>query len=134
MSSSYVWGKVRGKASAHVEAYVVGRKGGLMSGWQLQVYPRGLKLLAGTEEVQALPIEDILPSIQWRPGVVIAAACIRDPYALLHFSDGSAILLSVDPEEGIPFSLSQHAATADNTSYTSCRTVDCSQQTTLQVV
>lgn len=61
-----------------------------------------MKLLAGTEEVQELPIEDILPSIEWRPGVVIAAACIRDPYVLLHFSDGSAILLSVDPEEGAP--------------------------------
>lgn len=59
-----------------------------------------MKLLAGTEEVQDLPIEDILPSIEWRPGVVIAAACIVDPYALLHFSDGSAILLSGDPEEG----------------------------------
>ena len=66
----------------------------------LQVCPTGVKLLAGTEEVQDLPIEDILPSIEWRPGVVIAAACIVDPYILLHFSDGSAILLSGDPEEG----------------------------------
>ena len=59
-----------------------------------------MKLLAGTEEVQDLPIEDILPSMEWRPGVVIAAACILDPYIFLHFSDGSAILLSADPEEG----------------------------------
>ena len=66
----------------------------------LQVHPTGVKLLAGTEEIQDLPIQDILPSIEWRPGVVIAAAYIVDPYVLLHFSDGSAILLSGDPEEG----------------------------------
>lgn len=66
----------------------------------LQVYPAGLKVLSGVEEVQDLPIEDILPSMEWRPGVVIAAACILDPFVLLHFSDGSAILLSGDSEEG----------------------------------
>lgn len=75
-----------------------------MGGCLLQVHPKGVKLLAGTEEVQDLPIEDILPSIEWRPGVVIAGACIRDPYALLHFSDGSAILLSADSEEGLHLS------------------------------
>ena len=67
-----------------------------------------MKLLAGTEEVQDLPIEDILPSMEWRPGVCIAAACILDPYALLHFSDGSAILLSGDSEEGQDFADLRH--------------------------
>ena len=76
----------------------------------LQVHPTGVKLLAGTEEVQDLPIEDILPSIEWRPGVVIAAACVVDPYALLHFSDGSAILLSGDPEEGWSLAHLAHCA------------------------
>lgn len=66
----------------------------------LQVYPTGVKVLAGLEEVQDLPIQDILPSMEWRPQVVIAAACIADPYLLLHFSDGSAVLLSGDEEEG----------------------------------
>ena len=76
----------------------------------LQIHPTGVKLLAGTEEIQDLPIEDILPSIEWRPGVVIAAACIVDPYALLHFSDGSAILLSGDPEEGQSLAHLAHCA------------------------
>ena len=57
-------------------------------------------MVAGLEEVQDLPIQDILPSMEWRPQVVIAAACIADPYLLLHFSDGSAVLLSGDEEEG----------------------------------
>ena len=64
------------------------------------MYPTGVKVLAGLEEVQDLPIQDILPSMQWRPQVVIAAACIADPYLLLHFSDGSAVLLSGNQEEG----------------------------------
>ncbi len=68
----------------------------------LQVYPTGVKVVAGLEEVQDLPIQDILPSMEWRPQVVIAAACIADPYLLLHFSDGSAVLLSGDEEEGKP--------------------------------
>ena len=68
----------------------------------LQVYPTGVKVTAGLEEVQDLPIQDILPSMEWRPQVVIAAACIADPYLLLHFSDGSAVLLSGDEEEGEP--------------------------------
>ncbi|DBA84714.1 TPA: hypothetical protein ACH3X1_005967 [Trebouxia sp. C0004] len=66
----------------------------------VQVYPFGVKVVAGLEEVQDLPIQDILPSMEWRPQVVIAAACIADPYLLLHFSDGSAVLLSGDEEEG----------------------------------
>ncbi|KAL0047613.1 hypothetical protein WJX82_007762 [Trebouxia sp. C0006] len=66
----------------------------------VQVYPTGVKVVAGLEEVQDLPIQDILPSMEWRPQVVIAAACIADPYLLLHFSDGSAVLLSGDEEEG----------------------------------
>lgn len=66
----------------------------------LQVYATGVKVLAGSEEVQELPIQDILPSMEWRPNVVIAAACIADPYVLLHFSDGSAVLLSGDSDEG----------------------------------
>lgn len=66
----------------------------------LQVYATGVKVLAGSEEVQELPIQDILPSMEWRPNVVIAAACIADPYVLLHFSDGSAVLLSGDDDEG----------------------------------
>jgi len=65
-----------------------------------QVYPKGVQVLRGLEEVQDLPIQDILPSTEWRPQVVIAAACIADPYLLLHFSDGSAVLLSGDEEEG----------------------------------
>ncbi len=64
------------------------------------MYPTGVKVVAGLEEVQDLPIQDILPSMEWRPQVVIAAACIADPYLLLHFSDGSAVLLSGDEEEG----------------------------------
>lgn len=66
-----------------------------------QVYATGVKVLAGSEEVQELPIQDILPSMEWRPSVVIAAACIADPYVLLHFSDGSAVLLSGDADEGM---------------------------------
>ena len=66
-----------------------------------QVYATGLKVLAGSEEVQELPIQDILPSMEWRPNVVIAAACVADPYVLLHFSDGSAVLLSGDADEGM---------------------------------
>ena len=65
------------------------------------MYATGLKVLAGSEEVQELPIQDILPSMEWRPNVVIAAACVVDPYVLLHFSDGSAVLLSGDAEEGV---------------------------------
>ena len=57
-------------------------------------------MLAGLEEVQDLPIQDILPSMEWRPQAVIAAAHIADPYVLLHFSDGSAVLLSGEEEEG----------------------------------
>ena len=57
-------------------------------------------MLAGLEEVQDLPIQDILPSMEWRPQVAITAAHIADPYVLLHFSDGSAVLLSGDEEEG----------------------------------
>ena len=73
----------------------------------LQVYPTGVKVVAGLEEVQDLPIQDILPSMEWRPQVVIAAACIADPYLLLHFSDGSAVLLSGDEEEGkLPIDIS----------------------------
>lgn len=71
-----------------------------------------MKLLSGTEEVQDLPIEDILPSIEWRPGVVIVAACVVDPFTLLHFSDGSAILLSGDSEEGL--SLAHHGRCSCN--------------------
>jgi len=71
------------------------------------VYPTGVKVVAGLEEVQDLPIQDILPSMEWRPQVVIAAACIADPYLLLHFSDGSAVLLSGDEEEGkLPIDIS----------------------------
>ena len=66
-----------------------------------QVYATGVKVLTGSEEVQELPIQDILPSMEWRPSVVIAAACIADPYLLLHFSDGSAVLLSGDADEGM---------------------------------
>ena len=66
----------------------------------LQVYALGIKLLDGPAEVQHFPIEDILPSMEWRPQVAIAAACIADPYVLLHFSDGSAVLLSGSEEEG----------------------------------
>ena len=66
----------------------------------LQVYALGIKLLDGPTEVQHFPIEDILPSMEWRPQVVIAVACIADPFVLLHFSDGSAVLLSGDVEEG----------------------------------
>lgn len=65
-----------------------------------QVYATGVKVLAGKEEVQELPIQDILPSMEWRPHVIIAAACIADPYVLLVFSDGSAVLLSGDADEG----------------------------------
>ena len=73
----------------------------------LQVYPTGVKVVAGLEEVQDLPIQDILPSMEWRPQVVIACACIADPYLLLHFSDGSAVLLSGDEEEGkLPIDIS----------------------------
>ena len=64
------------------------------------MYPTGVKVLAGLEEVQELPIQDILPSMEWRPQVVIAAASLADPYLLLHFSDGSAVLLSGDEDEG----------------------------------
>ena len=82
--------------------YTVSRPSPLLSSrlCLLQVYPTGVKVLAGLEEVQDLPIQDILPSMEWRPQVVIAAACIADPYLLLHFSDGSAVLLSGDEEEG----------------------------------
>ncbi len=82
--------------------YTVSRPSPLLSSrlCLLQVYPTGVKVLAGLEEVQDLPIQDILPSMRWRPQVVIAAACIADPYLLLHFSDGSAVLLSGDEEEG----------------------------------
>ncbi len=66
----------------------------------LQVYALGIKLLDGPAEVQHFPIEDILPSMEWRPQVAIAAACIVDPYVLLHFSDGSAVLLSGSEDEG----------------------------------
>ena len=66
----------------------------------LQVYALGIKLLDGPAEVQHFPIEDILPSMEWRPQVAIAAACIADPYVLLHFSDGSAVLLSGSEDEG----------------------------------
>ena len=66
----------------------------------VQVYALGIKLLDGPAEVQHFPIEDILPSMEWRPQVAIAAACIVDPYVLLHFSDGSAVLLSGSEDEG----------------------------------
>ena len=64
------------------------------------MYALGIKLLDGPAEVQHFPIEDILPSMEWRPQVAIAAACVADPYVLLHFSDGSAVLLSGNEEEG----------------------------------
>lgn len=79
------------------------------AGFPMQVYPAGVKVLAGLEEVQDLPIQDILPSMEWRPQVVIAAACIADPYLLLHFSDGSAVLLSGDEEEGSAHHLPWHS-------------------------
>ena len=67
----------------------------------IQVYPQGVRLLEGAQEVQDLPISDILPSMEWRPNVLIAAASILDPYVLLHFSDGSAVMLSGDADEGM---------------------------------
>ena len=79
------------------------------------MYALGIKLLDGPAEVQHFPIEDILPSMEWRPQVAIAAACIADPYVLLHFSDGSAVLLSGSEDEG-----GKHSSSTDPTLPSCC--------------
>ena len=47
----------------------------VLDSYDVQAFPAGVEVLAGFEEVQDLPTQDILPSMQWRPQMAIAAHC-----------------------------------------------------------
>lgn len=62
----------------------------------VQVCPRGLFLLSGTNRVQELQLKDLVGLTN----TSIVAASIANPYVLLHLSSGNAVLLQADQDEG----------------------------------
>lgn len=63
--------------------------------------PTEIRLLCGVRTlVQALHLPDILPADTDFEGLVIVAADVLEPYVLLRFDDGTALLLSANPVTG----------------------------------
>ncbi|KAK9815325.1 hypothetical protein WJX72_001813 [[Myrmecia] bisecta] len=72
----------------------------------VQVYPLGIRVLRGTDYVEDTPIGDMLPpsddpAVQASQAQIrLRDACIADPYLLLHLTDGTAAVYTVDLETG----------------------------------
>ena len=63
-----------------------------------QVHAHGVVLLSGSTRVQDLPLQDLIGL----SSTSIVAACVADPYLLLHLSSGNALLLYADASHGGP--------------------------------
>lgn len=80
--------------------------------WRCQVHTGGVVLLAGTTKLQEMLLDDLAApaSHAERAGLAasitdpslqqVAAASIADPFLLLHLTNGSAILLRANADEG----------------------------------